>query len=305
MPKLNRDGVGIYYEVHGEGLPLILSHGYSATSQCGRADRGASGMHKLVIWDMRGHGQSDYPDDPGGLQRRATVDDMAAILDAVGADRRSSAGCRSAGTCRWRSSRIRSACGAAHHRHRARLQEGRGARGLEQDARNGRAFRREGLAALAVAERRGASARIATPGLLGGARHADPARRRVIESLPKSLCRRWWSWARRTSRSSRPPTTWRQKFRARKKVVIPNAGHAANIDQPAAFNEAVLAFLDRPRRPASRRGRRHDATLSQHRCCWLRPASPRSGARTAADRRPLSAALHRNALQQRAAGLSA
>ena len=29
------------------------------------------------------------------------------------------------------------------------------------------------------------------------------------------------------------------------KVVIPAAGHAANIDQPKAFNEEVLAFLDR------------------------------------------------------------
>jgi pimeloyl-ACP methyl ester carboxylesterase len=29
-----------------------------------------------------------------------------------------------------------------------------------------------------------------------------------------------------------------------KKVVIPDAGHAANIDQPAAFNEAVLSFLE-------------------------------------------------------------
>jgi len=28
-------------------------------------------------------------------------------------------------------------------------------------------------------------------------------------------------------------------------VVIPAAGHAANIDQPKAFNEAVLSFLDR------------------------------------------------------------
>jgi pimeloyl-ACP methyl ester carboxylesterase len=27
------------------------------------------------------------------------------------------------------------------------------------------------------------------------------------------------------------------------KVVIPNAGHAVNIDQPQAFNAAVLAFL--------------------------------------------------------------
>jgi pimeloyl-ACP methyl ester carboxylesterase len=27
------------------------------------------------------------------------------------------------------------------------------------------------------------------------------------------------------------------------KVVIPDAGHAANIDQPEAFNQAVLKFL--------------------------------------------------------------
>jgi pimeloyl-ACP methyl ester carboxylesterase len=26
-------------------------------------------------------------------------------------------------------------------------------------------------------------------------------------------------------------------------VVIPNAGHAANIDQPEAFNRAILDFL--------------------------------------------------------------
>ena len=28
-----------------------------------------------------------------------------------------------------------------------------------------------------------------------------------------------------------------------KKVVIPNAGHAANMDQPEAFNKALLEFL--------------------------------------------------------------
>jgi pimeloyl-ACP methyl ester carboxylesterase len=34
------------------------------------------------------------------------------------------------------------------------------------------------------------------------------------------------------------------KIPGAQKVVIPNAGHAANIDQPDAFNRAVLAFLD-------------------------------------------------------------
>ena len=33
------------------------------------------------------------------------------------------------------------------------------------------------------------------------------------------------------------------KIPGAKKVVIPDAGHAANIDQPEAFNKAVLGFL--------------------------------------------------------------
>lgn len=33
------------------------------------------------------------------------------------------------------------------------------------------------------------------------------------------------------------------KIKGSKKVVIPNAGHAANIDQPELFNKAVLEFL--------------------------------------------------------------
>ena len=31
MPTINRDGVNIYYEVHGTGPPLLLTHGYSST----------------------------------------------------------------------------------------------------------------------------------------------------------------------------------------------------------------------------------------------------------------------------------
>src|ERR1700761_9593238 len=34
------------------------------------------------------------------------------------------------------------------------------------------------------------------------------------------------------------------KIPGSKKVVIPNAGHAANMDQPKHFNDAVLGFLD-------------------------------------------------------------
>src|SRR4051812_16698451 len=86
MPKLNRDGVNIHYEVHGDGRPLILTHGYSSTSSMWEGQIAAFSRHyKLVLWDMRGHGQSDYPDDPAAYSEALTVADIAALLDKVGA----------------------------------------------------------------------------------------------------------------------------------------------------------------------------------------------------------------------------
>src|ERR1700679_3510018 len=86
MAKLNRDGVELYYEVHGAGPPVLLTHGYSSSSHMWEAQLAAFSKHfKLITWDMRGHGRSDYPDDQGQYSEAATVADMAAILDAVGA----------------------------------------------------------------------------------------------------------------------------------------------------------------------------------------------------------------------------
>ena len=74
MPKINRNGVNIHYEVHGSGPALLLTHGYSSTSAMWQGQIEAlSKHHKLVLWDMRGHGQSDYPDDPAAYSEALTV----------------------------------------------------------------------------------------------------------------------------------------------------------------------------------------------------------------------------------------
>src|SRR3982074_3320844 len=86
MPKINRDGVEIYYEVHGSGPPLLLTHGYSSTSEMWSGQIEARSKHRrLVVWDMRGHGRSDYPDDASAYSEASTVADMAALLDQVDA----------------------------------------------------------------------------------------------------------------------------------------------------------------------------------------------------------------------------
>ena len=87
MAYLDRDGIKIYYEVHGTSGPtVLLSHGYSATSAMwtGQIDA-LSASYRLIIWDMRGHGDSDSPADPGAYSETSTTGDMAALLDALGA----------------------------------------------------------------------------------------------------------------------------------------------------------------------------------------------------------------------------
>src|ERR1700704_3719642 len=85
MPKINRDGVKIYYEVYGSGPPLLLTHGYSSTSQMWKQQvEPLSKNYRLVLWDMGGHGQSDYPADAAAYSEALTIADMAALLDEAG-----------------------------------------------------------------------------------------------------------------------------------------------------------------------------------------------------------------------------
>jgi pimeloyl-ACP methyl ester carboxylesterase len=86
MPYIKREGrTRVYYEAHGNGPPLLLTHGYSSTSGMwhGQIDAFTKAGYKLIIWDMRGHGRSSYPDDQNAYSEAHTVADMAAILDHV------------------------------------------------------------------------------------------------------------------------------------------------------------------------------------------------------------------------------
>ncbi len=68
MAYLDRDGFPIYYEVTGgqnPGLPVLLSHGFTASTQMWQPNIGPlSAGRPVITWDMRGHGRSGSPDDP-------------------------------------------------------------------------------------------------------------------------------------------------------------------------------------------------------------------------------------------------
>ena len=84
MPKINRNGVNIFYETYGEGPVVLLTHGFSATSKMWHDQIDSlSSDYCLVFWDMRGHGSSDYPEDINLYNEKETIEDILSILDKL------------------------------------------------------------------------------------------------------------------------------------------------------------------------------------------------------------------------------
>ncbi len=76
----------LYYEVHGEGPPVIFAHGAGGTHLSWWQQIPAMSEHfKCVTFDHRGFGYSrDVGDRPGSA---AFIDDLHALLDYLGIDR--------------------------------------------------------------------------------------------------------------------------------------------------------------------------------------------------------------------------
>src|ERR1700687_6222077 len=260
MPKINRDGVDIHYEAHGSGPTLLLTHGYSSTSAMWQGQIEAlSRHHKLVLWDMRGHGQSDYHVDPKAYSEALTVADMAALLDEVGP-----AGAIFGGLSRGGYMSL-AFCRAHPQRVRALLIIDTGPGFKKDDAReawNRRAqetadrFEREGLAVLKSLSRERSSVSHRDASGLARAARAMLTQRdaRVIELLPNIKVPSLIVVGADDAPFLAASDYMAAKIPAANKVVIPAAGHAVNIDQPQAFLDAVLPFLDGlPRNAAQER----------------------------------------------------
>lgn len=94
----NGRGGRIYYEVEGEGPPLVLAHGFTDSLEGWREYGYVEELKKeyrLILIDARGHGASDKPHDPEvyephdpevhGMDQRPA--DVVAVLDDLGIDR--------------------------------------------------------------------------------------------------------------------------------------------------------------------------------------------------------------------------
>jgi len=248
MPYIDRDGVRIHYEVSGDGPAVLLSHGYGASARMWAGQVEAlTPSWKVITWDMRGHGGSDSPEDPSCYSADLTVADMAAILDACEVEQAVIGGLSLGGYMSlafqlahpgrtralmlfdtgpgYRNDEARAEWNA-HAEQRAQQLEAHGLEALADGAETASAghtcARGLALAARGMLAQRDAAVienlvNIQVPTLVLVGEHDEPflgATDYMVRKIPYAT-----------------------------RVVIRDAGHAANLDQPEAFNASIRAFL--------------------------------------------------------------
>jgi pimeloyl-ACP methyl ester carboxylesterase len=82
MPTVRANGIQIYYEIHGQGPPLLLIMGLGANATAWWKQVPAfSGRYTVIAFDNRGAGRSGKPTEPYSIAQMA--DDAAALMDAL------------------------------------------------------------------------------------------------------------------------------------------------------------------------------------------------------------------------------
>jgi pimeloyl-ACP methyl ester carboxylesterase len=86
---LGRDGAKLVYREMGEGRPLVLVHGYFSTAtvnwvRYGHAAEIAARGYRVIMPDLRGHGDSAKPHDAAAYPPDVLADDGLALVEQLG-----------------------------------------------------------------------------------------------------------------------------------------------------------------------------------------------------------------------------
>ena len=258
--KARVGSVELACDVRGEGTTVLLLHAFPlGLAMWEEQSRALAGTHRVVSFDARGFGGSPPGDGPLTMERIA--DDAVGVLDHLGLSRAVVVGLSMGGY----------AALALVRRHPDRL------RGLvlantragadTPEARQNRAA----LAERVLKEGAEAAAEASLPRLLGATTHRDrPAvvdglRRIILGNPPRGIADALHGLASRadstpTLREVRVPTlvvggdedvltpvaeaeSLQRGIAGSRLVVIPQAGHLSNLENPPAFERALREFL--------------------------------------------------------------
>jgi pimeloyl-ACP methyl ester carboxylesterase len=259
------DRVRIYYEEHGRGAPIVLAYGIGGDTRSWDTNVSAlAARFRVILWDPRGHGKSESPADPTRYSFSRWALDLRDVLDHLSI-RRANVGGLSLGA--GIATRF-----ALLHPARVRsliVSDSASAAGvpLSHDdlimrAQSIKVVLEQGLDAMAEFAMRANPNTVARLRLDPGAKAEVYAKYRELSATGyANSLRALIGMDHVTDRlpGIRVPTLliagdcdpslpamrmMHRKVRGSTLVVLPDASHFSNREQPAAWNRAVLDFLD-------------------------------------------------------------
>lgn len=250
MPYAQLNGIRIHYNVTGGLTPVLLNHGYAATGRMWEPqERALADDHRLITWDMRGHGKTDSPDDPAQYSEALTVEDMRALLELLGVERTVVGGLSLGGYISLafymkHPNMVRALVlcntGPGYRKAQPRAEWNRMAERLAQE------LEERGLEALGSSAevRATADQHRSAQGLAHAARGMlAQFDARAIDALPHVQVPTLILVGERDRMFQAASEYMAAKIPEACLEVIPGASHAANLDQPEAFNRALRDFL--------------------------------------------------------------
>jgi pimeloyl-ACP methyl ester carboxylesterase len=260
------DGVELHAEAHGAGIPLLLSCAFCTTCENWRpqVEPLVAAGARVILWDYRGHGRSQAPDDPEAYSFEQVLRDLGSVLDwAAPGEPALLGGLSFGGLC------------SLHFAHRypervrglLLVDSGPGFKNPEAlenwkkmvertasflETRGLRAFVEGKAGATSVGLRpslpaaRAAAAAICAQDPFALARFGRQVSGPVpsaIDALAEIHAPALVMVGEKDKPYLRAAEVMAARLPRAEKVVIPNAGHIANIEEADAFNAQVIRFL--------------------------------------------------------------
>ena len=98
MPRAMVNGVNLYYEVTGEGFPLVLSHEFAGTCKSWEPQvRFFSRRYQVITYNQRGFPPSDVPQKASDYSQDILIEDLYQLLRYLGIKQAYVGGCSMGG----------------------------------------------------------------------------------------------------------------------------------------------------------------------------------------------------------------
>jgi len=266
MPSVSIDGVDLYYEETGEGLPLVLCHEFAGDVRSWAPQvRYFARRYRAIAYNARGYPPSDVPEDPSAYSEERHVEDVAELIRTLGLAPAHVCGLSMGGNLALKLGlKYPELC-------RSLVVAGAGYGSADPDAFRASAgetaamFERDGMAAAADVYGRGPSRLrfmqkdprgwaefrdlLAEHSAIGSAltmRGVQGTRRavsEVVDQLPALQVPTLVVNGDEDDLSLEAGLLMKRAIPNAGLVILPNTGHTLNLEEPALFNQVVADFL--------------------------------------------------------------